>query len=101
MLDAERQEQGEGISVSDIYTQAIADLTSPTASPVAREDLFAICHYIGDPQPIATWLGIEYTPPSLPKNLDLSEEWRLTVVHAKQWIRATYERIYPVQAIAA
>ena len=62
-----------------------------------RRDRLLCFRYLartGDPYPIAEWLGIDYIPPSLPKGLDLSEEWEQQRIHATRWIRDTYERIY-------
>jgi hypothetical protein len=62
-----------------------------------RRDRLRCFQYLarmGDPSPIAEWLGIEYIPPSLPEGLDLSEEWEQHCIHAAHWIRDTYERIY-------
>ena len=64
---------------------------------VPREDriqLFKLFWRLGDPSPIAEWLGIEYIPPSLREGLDLDDELRLTIEHARRWIANVYRRLY-------
>jgi hypothetical protein len=59
-----------------------------------RKRCFQYLARMGDPSPIAEWLGIEYIPPLLPEGLDLSEEWEQHRIHAACWIGDAYERIY-------
>jgi hypothetical protein len=54
---------------------------------------------IGDPLPIAEWLGIEYVPPTIAQDMDLDDELALLVNHARKWIANLYRRLYePVPA---
>jgi hypothetical protein len=64
------------------------------AHPNRRKSFFQWLARMGDPYPIAKWLGIDYISPVLPDDLDLSEEWKQHRIHAARWIRDTYERIY-------
>lgn len=81
------------------YAQLLRESWSVNAPRQDRLTFFKYFWQIGDPTPIAEWLGVEYIPPSLPEGLDLSEEWRLNVEHARRWIADTFLRVYePVPA---
>ncbi|HWF70869.1 MAG TPA: hypothetical protein VG187_15155 [Mycobacterium sp.] len=43
---------------------------------------------------MAEWLGLEYVPPTPPSGMDLSDEWRFMVEHARKWIEDIYRRLY-------
>jgi hypothetical protein len=75
------------------YTRQMEEALTGTDGQ-RRKRYFQFLARIGDPSPIAEWLGIEYIPPSLPEGLDLDEEWEQHRLHAARWIRATYERLY-------
>lgn len=54
---------------------------------------------IGDPLPIAGWLGVEYVPPTIPDDMDLDDQLAVTIDHAREWIVGVYRRLYePVNA---
>lgn len=59
-----------------------------------RKRVFQYYAKIGDPSPVAEWLGTKYVPPTLPEGLDLDGEWQQHHIHAARWIKSIYERIY-------
>lgn len=52
------------------------------------------CWHIGDTLHLERWLGIEYVPPTPPEGMDLDDEWRFMVEHAREWIIGIYRRLY-------
>jgi hypothetical protein len=52
------------------------------------------CWQAGDATRVAEWLGLEYVPPTPPSGMDLSDEWRFMVEHARKWIEDIYRRLY-------
>lgn len=70
--------------------------------PGCRADaiwLLRKCWQVGDTMRISEWLGLEYIPPTPPEGMDLTDEWRFMVEHARKWIDDIYHRLYePVPA---
>lgn len=76
------------------YTQLLRESWAVNAPLQDRIAFFQYFWQIGDPTPISEWLGIKYVPPSTPEGLDLSDEWRLHVEHARNWVADVYHRLY-------
>jgi hypothetical protein len=62
--------------------------------PTDREAFFKYLWRIGDPLPIAESLNLKYVPPDAPADIDLDDELRLMVEHARNWIADVYVRLY-------
>jgi hypothetical protein len=52
------------------------------------------CWQAGDTALITEWLGLEYFPPTPPPGMDLDDEWRYMVEHARRWIEDIHCRLY-------
>jgi hypothetical protein len=76
------------------YAQLLREFWTANATHEDRIQLLRFFWKIGDPSPIAEWLGIKYVPPLLPDDLDLNDELRLTVEHARMWIADVHKRLY-------
>lgn len=81
------------------YAQLLKDYWMAT---MPQQDRIAFITYfwrIGDPAPIAEWLGIQYVPPTIPEDMDLDDQLAVTIGHAREWILGVYRRLYePVNA---
>ena len=81
------------------YTQLLDQCWYGNAAHSDRVLLWPYFWKIGDPTPIAEWLGIEYIPPTISDDMDLDDELELIVHHARKWITAVHQRLYePVAA---
>ena len=71
-------------------------------APMTRQDrMNAFRHFwrIGDTWEIETAYGVTYIPPAIPAHLDLDDQLRLTIEHARVWIAAMFDREFgPVTA---
>lgn len=76
------------------YAQLLQECWYGNASRNDRTLLFRYFWDIGDPTPIAEWLGIEYIPPAIPEGMNLDDELRLIVQHAREWISSVHRRLY-------
>ena len=56
---------------------------------------------VGETMRICEWLGLEYIPPTPPPGMDLDDEWRFMVEHARRWIEDIYRRLYGQEPVSA
>jgi hypothetical protein len=68
-----------------------------TLLPNSRADavwLLRRAWQVGDTMRICELLGVEYIPPMPSPDMDLDDEWRFMVEHARRWIEDIYRRLY-------
>jgi hypothetical protein len=73
-------------------------------APLSRENAvrrLQRCWRAGDTMRICEWLGLEYIPPTPSPGMDLDDEWRFMIEHARRWIEDIYRRLYKQEPVSA